>query len=114
MSRMDTGEGEHVVSEIGRLSNKYGEEFTWGIVPKNNGFVKELARETNISQYSNVKAIARSYSCDDVLFVLDHVYRIYHLTYSTHNENGFPQYKEFSEVSKVIAFLEKQFVEEYL
>ena len=42
MSRMDTGEGEYVVSEIGRLSNKYGEEFTWGIVPKNNGFVKGL------------------------------------------------------------------------
>jgi len=75
----------------------------------------ELEKETDISQYSDVKAIARSYSCDDVLFMLDNnIYRIYHLTYSTHNENGFPRFMEFVDTSRVIAYIEKQFIEEYL
>ena len=53
------------------MCNKYGEDFNWGIIPEVNGFVRELEKETDISQYSDVKAIARSYSCDDVLFMLD-------------------------------------------
>ena len=114
MSRMEAGECGYVVREIGRLSNKYGENFNWGFVAENNGFVKELEKETDISQYRNVKAIARCYSCDDVLFMLDHLYRIYHLTYSIHNENGFPKYKEFAEASKVISYMEKYFIEEYI
>ena len=94
-----------IVSEISCLSNKYGEDFNWGIVPEDNGFVKELEKETDLSEYSDIKAIARSYSCDDVLFVLDNIYRIYHLTYSTHNENGFPRFMEFIDTSKVIAYI---------
>jgi hypothetical protein len=104
-----------IISEISRLCNKYGEDFNWGIVPDDNGFVKELEKETDISQYSDVKAIARSYSCDDVLFMLDNnIYRIYHLTYSTYNENGFPRFMEFIDTNKVIAYIENQFIEEYL
>lgn len=104
-----------IINEISRLCNKYGEDFNWGIIPEVNGFVRELEKETDISQYSDVKAIARSYSCDDVLFMLDNnVYRIYHLTYSTHNENGFPRFMEFVDTSRVIAYIEKQFIEEYL
>ena len=69
-----------IINEISRLCNKYGEDFNWGIIPEVNGFVRELEKETDISQYSDVKAIARSYSCDDVLFMLDNnIYRIYHL-----------------------------------
>ena len=60
-----------IINEISRLCNKYGEDFNWGIIPEVNGFVRELEKETDISQYSDVKAIARSYSCDDVLFMLD-------------------------------------------
>ena len=103
-----------IISEISRLSNKYGEDFNWGIVPEDNGFVKELEKETDISHYSDVKAIARSYSCDDVLFMFDNIYRIYHLTYSTNNKNGFPRFMEFIDTSKVIAYIENQFIEEYL
>lgn len=57
-----------IISEIIRLSDKYGEEFNWGIVPKENGFVEALKKEVDISQYDDVKAIARSYSCDDGIF----------------------------------------------
>ena len=104
-----------IISEISRLCNKYGEDFNWGIIPEENGFVKELEKETDICQYSDVKAIARSYSCDDVLFMLDNnIYRIYHLTYSNHNGDGFPRYKEFVDAKKVLAYIENQFVEEYL
>ncbi len=104
-----------IISEISRLGDKYGEEFNWGIVPQENGFVRELKKETDVSQYDEVKAVARSYSCDEVLFLFDsNIYRIYHLTYSIHNENGFPRYMEFSDAKKVVDYIEHQFIEEYL
>ena len=101
------------ISEFNHLCDKYGEDFNWGLVPKENGFVSELVKETNISQYNEIKAIARSYSCDDVLFVFDnHIYRIYHLTYSANNRDGFPQYKEFTDAKEVFVYIENQFIEE--
>lgn len=104
-----------IIRELSHLCDKYGDDFDWGIVPEENGFVRELEKETDISQYNEVKAIARSYSCDDVLFLFDnHLYRIYHLTYSNHNGVGFPRYKEFVDAKKVLAYIENQFVEEYL
>jgi len=104
-----------IISEISRLCDKYGEEFNWGIVPLENGFVRELEKETDVSQYDEVKAIARSYSCDEVLFLFDNnIYRIYHLTYSTNNLKGFPRYKEFLDVEQVVEYIENQFIEEYL
>jgi len=104
-----------ITSEINRLSDKYGEDFNWGIVPRENGFVDELKKETDISRYNIVVAVARCYSCDDVLFLLDNgVYRIYHLTYSTNHANGFPRYTEFFDSQKVIEFIEQKYIEEYL
>lgn len=104
-----------IISEISRLYDKYGEEFNWGIVPQENGFVRELSKETNVSQYEEVRAVARSYACDEVLFLFDNnIYRIYHLTYSMNNLNGFPRYKEFLDAEKVVEYIENQFVEEYL
>ena len=104
-----------VISGLNRLCDKYGDEFNWGIVPQENGFVKELKIETDISQFVEVKAIARSYSCDDVLFVFDNsVYRVYHLTYSSHNENGFPKFEEFIDAKSAIDYIEKQFIEVYI
>ena len=104
-----------IISEISRLYDKYGEEFNWGIVPQENGFVRELSKETNVSQYEEVRAVARSYACDEVLFLFDNnIYRIYHLTYSTNNLNGFPRYKEFLDAEKVVEYIENQFIEEYL
>lgn len=104
-----------IISEISRLYDKYGEEFNWGIVPQENGFVRELSKETNVSQYEEVRAVARSYACDEVLFLFDNnIYRIYHLTYSMNNLNGFPRYKEFLDAEKVVEYIENQFIEEYL
>lgn len=104
-----------IIREISQLCDKYGDDFNWGIVPEKNGFVSELRKETDISQYSEAVAIARSYSCDDVLFLLDNsIFRIYHLTYSSYNANDFPRYIEFSSAEKVIEYIENQFVEEYL
>ena len=105
----------NITSEISRLCDKYGEDFNWGIVPKENGFVDELKRETDISHYNEVIAIARSYSCDEVLFLFDNGFcRIYHLTYSMSNLEGFPRYKEFLDAEKLVEYIENQFVEEYL
>lgn len=104
-----------IISEISRLCDKYGEEFNWGIVPQENGFVRVLSKETNVSQYEEVQAVARSYACDEVLFLFDNnIYRIYHLTYSMNNLNGFPRYKEFLDAEKVVEYIENQFIEEYL
>ena len=104
-----------IISEISRLYDKYGEEFNWGIVPQENGFVRELSRETNVSEYEEVRAVARCYACDEVLFLFDNnIYRIYHLTYSINNLNGFPRYKEFLDAEKVVEYIENQFIEEYL
>ena len=105
----------NIINEINRLCSKYGEEFNWDIVPEENSFVNELARETDLSIYSEVKAIARSYSRDDVLYILDNnIYRIYHLTYSSNNKDGFPKFLEFIDVNKVISYIENQFIEDYL
>ncbi len=104
-----------IISEISYLCDKYGDDFDWGIVPLENRFVDELKRETDISRYNEVVAIARSYSCDEVLFLFDNnIYRIYHLTYSTNNENGFPRYTEFFDGKKVIEYIERKYIEEYL
>ena len=81
-----------VVSEIRKLEEKYGEDFNWGTELKSESFENELKKEAVLAPNLSVKAIARSYSNDDVLYVLgDKVYRIYHLTYS----GGKPRYKEF-------------------
>jgi len=104
-----------IISEINRLCDKYGADFNWGIVAKENRFAVELKRETDISRDNEVIAIARSYSCDEVLFLFDNsIYRIYHLTYSTNNVNGFPKYIEFLNGQKVIEYIEKKYIEEYL
>lgn len=95
-----------VVNEIRKLEEKYGEDFNWGTELKNEFFENELKKEADLATNSSVKAIARSYSNDDVLFVLDDkVYRIYHLTYS----GGNPRYKEFIDGKAAVDYIEKDF-----
>lgn len=53
-----------IISEINRLCDKYGDEFNWGIISESSNFLMELQKETDISPYNEVKAIARSYSSD--------------------------------------------------
>ncbi|PWT28910.1 hypothetical protein [Butyrivibrio fibrisolvens] len=101
----------NVISEINKLEEKYGEEFNWGTEFNPECFEAELKRETTITPFKSVKTIARSYSNDDVLFVLDdEIYRIYHLTYS----GGNPRYQEFADGQAVVDYIEKQFINEYM
>ena len=108
---VDSDTGYDVIAEINNLEQKYGVDFNWGTEMDNIFFEKELRKELVMSLDSNIKALARSYSDDDVLFLLDEeIYRIYHLTFS----GGTPRYIEFADGKSAVEYIEKQFVEEYL
>lgn len=100
-----------VIVEIRKLEEKYGEDYNWGIELKSEFFENELKKEAVFASNSSVKAIARSYSDDEVLFTIDDkVYRIYHLTYS----GGEPRYQEFIDGRAAVDYIEKQYLEEFL
>lgn len=99
-----------VIDEIRKLEEKYGEDFNWGTELKSEFFENELRKELALAPDFNVRALARSYSNDDVLFTYDErFYRIYHLTYSS----GKPRYQEFADGRVAVDYIERQFVEEY-
>lgn len=99
-----------VIDEIRKLEEKYGEDFNWGTELKSEFFENELRKELSLSPNFSIKALARSYSNDDALFVFDDkFFRIYHLTYS----GGKPRYQEFADGRAAVDFIERQFVEEY-
>ena len=100
------------------LDEKYGEEFTWGMIPfDNRTFVSELKKEIgeNAPLYNEpIYAVAKSYANDDVLYWVGSymnadIYRIYHLTYSKKNAEGFPKYKEFAGILAVKGYIESEF-----
>lgn len=97
------------------LEQKYGEDFTWGLIsPTDPYFVEELKKEVGAQNslfHQEVLAVARSYASDDILFLIrsldnQEVYRIYHLTYSSRNAEGYPRYKEFESLDDVVKFIE--------
>ena len=103
------------------LIEKYGEDFNWRMLPfSDKGFVEELKKEIgndDILFKNAVWAVARSYSNDDVLYLVGSkdgidVYRIYHLTYSYTNTNEYPGYQEFVGIESVRDYIEKQYIEE--
>lgn len=107
------------------LSEKYGEEFNWYVLPTDEvrgRFVHELKKELgedNILFRSSVCAVAKCDSNDDVLFRIcgenaGEAWRIYHLTYSSDNLPGFPRYEAFSDINAVCDLIEKQFITEFL
>ena len=101
------------------LLEKYGDDFNWSKIAKtNNFFIDELNVELSKTHplYNRVfKAVAKCDSNDDVLFLLhDDNYAIVHLSYSKSNINGFPLYKEFTDLQEAIHYIEDQFVSEYL
>lgn len=112
---------------INNLNDKYGEEFTWQLIPisKSTGYfvnelMKELGSENSIFK-EKVICLARNDANDDVLYMIydenddkNKIYRIYHLTYSSNNSIGYPKYEEFTNLKAVSDFIEKQFVNEYL
>ena len=104
-----------------KLIEKYGEDFNWRMIPfSDKHFVEELKKEigNDDTLFKNaVWAVARSYSNDDVLYLVGSkdgidVYRIYHLTYSSTNTNRFPRYQEFVGIENVRDYIEKQYMEE--
>ncbi len=102
------------------FDDKYGDEFNWGIIShRASYFAEELKKEVGDNDpifQKDITAVARSYSADDVLFLVDNqkdTYRIYHLTYS-HKEDKFLRFVELENIEKVKEFLESQFIDEYL
>ena len=106
---------------ISGLYEEYGEDFNWHIIPfaeSNGSFVYELKKELNSRDafiLTGTYAVAKCDSNDDVLFLnANNVWRIYHLTYSAHNETGFPKYIEFPDRKAVGLYIQKRYIEEYL
>jgi len=107
---------------IKELEEKYGEDFNWAIISDSKiFFVNELKSELSnddVVKNADVIALARSYSNDDVLFLIENkdkkVYRIYHLTYSKCNAKGFPRYTEFEDINSIREYLEKEFISDFI
>jgi len=102
---------------LNELIEKYGDDFSWGIT-NDNYFLDELNVELSVDHPLHnkaSKAVARCYSNDDVLFLLDdHSYAIIHLTYSKMNINGYPCYRCFPNATSVIEYIEKGYIAEFL
>ncbi len=105
------------------LSNKYGDDFNWHILPlSNKTFVTELKKEIGKEHFlynEQLWAVAKCDSNDDVLYVAGtdggkDIYYIFHLTYSEHNAKGFPKYKSFEGIEAVKEYIEQVFITEYL
>ena len=113
---------EHTAEEVFEdLIQRYGEAIDWEPVSfSNKTFVAELKREIgeNDPLYDKeIYAVAKRGSNDDVLFVTGYendadIYRIYHLTYSKNNAEGFPRYKEFKGIKAVKLYIVNEFMEE--
>ena len=107
---------------IKELEEKYGEDFNWAIISDSKiFFVNELKSELSnddVVKNVDVIALARSYSNDDVLFLIENkdkkVYRIYHLTYSKCNAKGFPRYIKFEDINSIREYLEKEFILDFI
>ena len=105
------------------LYQQYGNEFNWSMIPfSNKSFVEELKRELDPNDAflsGAVYAVAKCDSNDDVLYLgVDSLdargnWRIYHLTYSSDNADGFPQYVEFNNRKEAAEYIQNQFVSKF-
>ena len=99
------------------LSEKYGENFNWRMIPlTNKSFVEELKKEIgrNHFLYNKIlRAVAKCDSNDRVLYSSTDggtdIYYIFHLTYSEHNIKGFPKYQVLLNIQEVKAYIEQDF-----
>jgi len=77
-----------------------------------NELRRELGQEADL--FRKICAVAKSDYNDDVLYLLhsnkNAVYRIYHLTYSGNNAEGYPEYQEFADIKAVRDYIESQFI----
>ncbi|MDE7372903.1 MAG: hypothetical protein K2N18_02460 [Clostridia bacterium] len=107
------------------LYNKYGEDFNWYMIPltqAGGALVAELKKEIGKEHFlydKKIWAVAKCESNDDVLYVTGNgkgadIYYIFHLTYSKHNSDGFPQCEEFADIFAVKEFIERTYIENYM
>lgn len=98
------------------LSDKYGEEFNWHMLPfSDKFFVEELKREIGSEHFlynEDIWAVAKCDSNDDILYVTGNedgkdCYYIFHLTYTKNNANGFPRSIKFIGIEAVKEYIEK-------
>lgn len=100
------------------LIDKYGEEFNWGEVDANATIFEKEAYKEICSAHPlhgiKLKAIARCYSCDDVLFKGENgEYIIVHLTYSQINSKDYPRFITFPAKSAAMEHIEKEYLLEH-
>ena len=110
---------QYVDEMMDNLYQQYVDEFNWSRISfSNKSFVEELKRELDpgdVFLSGAVYAVAKCDSNDDVLYLgvdgLDarELWRIYHLTYSSHNTDGFPRYVEFYSREEVAEYIQDQF-----
>ena len=94
------------------LKEKYGNDFNW-MSTSSDSFVDELKLELGDGcNMDSISVIAKCESNDDVLFFVDGIYRIYHLTYSGKLE--LLSFLEFNTISEVINYIEKDYIENYM
>ena len=101
------------------FEEKYGEDFNWSLIPEtNNYYITELKKELvadNPLFQNKIRAVAKCESNDDVLYLINNdTCRIYHLTYSANNSDGYPKYKEFSNIKAASEYIQDKFVSEFL
>lgn len=105
------------------LAEKYGEDFNWHMLPfTNKTFVEELRKEIGEGHFlynEKIYAVAKCDSNDDVLFGCGRenekdVYYIFHLTWQSSNEKGFPRYEKFVGIDAVKEYVERAYILEYL
>ena len=99
------------------MIDKYGDNFNWILVPfSSKSLVDELNKELGDTKFTHtIYAVAKCESNDDVLFLVEeNDYRIYHLTYSKNNTEGYPRFISFDGRQSAINYIEKEYVENYL
>ncbi len=102
-----------------RLYEEYGEsKFNWQFISfSNKSFVNELKKELGDNDafiMDDVWAVAKCTANDDVLFVnINGPWRIYHLTYSSNNAEGFPRYIEFADRKEVGEYWQNQIINSF-
>lgn len=98
---------DHLMTEesIGRFSRQYGDSFVWQVISLSDEYyVRELKKELRPDDpflSLDIYPAARSIVNDDVLYIGEDstgktCWRLYHLTYSAENTEGFPRYIEFA------------------
>ena len=100
------------------LIEKYGDEFNWDELDTNGtNFENEVYKEIGSLHPLHgveLKAVARCYSCDDVLYKSENgEYIIIHLTYSQINSKDYPRFITFPTKLSALEYIENEYLLEY-